>query len=217
MTALSRPQHPAVVAALRLAGAWCGGHLIDDVPAIAHAVDVARALERHHPRVPGEVVAASLLHDAPAFAPVHVDLDAELAAIHPVVPRIVRQLDQERAALIMRRPAVVEFGDPWAVRISAADKIARLRSTFGRARTAADQAAYWDERAELLDLVPCFVDLHVRSGRWLPRPMHDELGQLLARAVRVAARHGTTAAPPAVNGCPPMVSHRISATVATES
>jgi hypothetical protein len=46
-TALSR--HPTIHAALALARRWCVGRIIDDAPALAHAVKVAATLHRHVP------------------------------------------------------------------------------------------------------------------------------------------------------------------------
>ncbi len=128
MTVLSRPRHPIVADALALAGQWCRGQIIDDAPALGHAVKVALVLGRHVPDAAPELIAAVLLHDSPEYAPKDVDLDALLTVrLGPAVPRIVRGLEREHIALDERPVPDVTTEDRWTLYTSAADKIGSAR------------------------------------------------------------------------------------------
>ncbi|MFC7483067.1 hypothetical protein ACFQX7_27950 [Luedemannella flava] len=63
------PRDPMVALALRDARRWCVGQIIDDRPAIAHAVRVADTIARHVEQPAPVLLAAALLHDSPEFAP----------------------------------------------------------------------------------------------------------------------------------------------------
>lgn len=134
------PRHPTVDTALALARTWCVGHVIDDAPALGHAIRVALTLDRHVPDAHPELVAAVLLHDSPEFAPHSVNLDELLTArLGPAVSRVVRALEAEHIGLdtIPGGPPI-PIGDPWVLHASAADKIVALTSMLRRAATASD-------------------------------------------------------------------------------
>ena len=98
MSVLARPHHPIVADALTLSRQWRSGHVIDDAPALAHAVRVAVVLGRHIPDPAPELVAAVLLHDSPEFAPADIDVDALTTRLGPAVTTVVRELKAMRRA-----------------------------------------------------------------------------------------------------------------------
>ena len=73
MTVLSTPRHPLISRALHDARAWCTGHLIDDRPALVHAVRVPVTIGRYAPHVRPHLICAALLHDSPELAPRDLD------------------------------------------------------------------------------------------------------------------------------------------------
>src|SRR5688572_22804290 len=76
-----RPPRPKIVnKALGTSKEFGMGHRIDGAPALAHAVKVTVTLGRHVPNASPDLVAATLLHDAPYFAPADTDLDTMLPA-----------------------------------------------------------------------------------------------------------------------------------------
>lgn len=153
---LSRPRPPQVERALHLARDWCQGRIIDDAPALRHAVAVARTLLHHAPDAPPEVVAAVLLHDSPEFAPDGVDLDALLMAeVGAGVAPLVRALEAEHLAMDAGQPPVAP-DDRWVRLVSAADKIVAFRSLMDRARRSGDERAFWARRRGLRRVMPYF-------------------------------------------------------------
>lgn len=107
MSVLTKPRHPTVDTALALARTWCAGHVIDDAPALGHAIRVALTLDRHVPDAHPELVAAVLLHDSPEFAPAGLTLDELLTArLGPAVTRVVRALEAEHIGLDTIRSAI---------------------------------------------------------------------------------------------------------------
>jgi HD domain-containing protein len=117
MSVLTRPRHPTIDTALELARTWCAGHVIDDAPALGHAVRVALTLDRHLPDASPELIAAALLHDSPEFAPANLTLDELLTArFGPAVTRVVRALEAEHVGLdtILGGPPI-PIEDPWVL------------------------------------------------------------------------------------------------------
>jgi hypothetical protein len=180
VSVLTRPRHPIVADALTLAREWCAGHVIDNAPALAHAVRVAVVLGRHVPEVAPDLVAAVLLHDSPEFAPPDIDLDALLTArLSPAVTTVVRALERQHVALDHGAVPDLTAVDQWTVRASAADKIVSLGSILGRADRTADPAAYWIHRTAFLSRVGYFRAFHTTAGPLLPDRMGADLDRLV--------------------------------------
>ena len=183
MSVLTRPRHPTVEVALELARSWCAGHVIDDAPALGHAIRVALTLDRHVPDAHPELVAAVLLHDSPEFAPTDLTT-AELLTtrLGPAVTRVVRALEAEHVGLdtIPGGPPI-PIADPWVLHSSAADKIVALTSMLRRAATAPDPAAFWARRAAFRALVPYFRGFHTVAAPHLPISMAAELDLIVAQ------------------------------------
>ena len=138
MSVLNPPRHPIVAAALGLAKSWCRGHIIDDAPALAHAARVARTLVTHHPGAPANLVAAALLHDAPGFAPPHLNLCAYLDAhIHPGVGRLVAAIHAKHVRMSYGAQPTPD-PDPAVTIVLAADKAVAFRALLRRARRSGD-------------------------------------------------------------------------------
>jgi hypothetical protein len=185
---LARPHHPIVADALTLSRQWGAGHVIDNAPALAHAVRVAVVLGRHIPDPAPELVAAVLLHDSPEFAPADIDLDALLTTrLGPAVTTVVRQLEREHRALDHGdAPGMTTVGK-WTVWASTADKIVSLRSILGRAELATDPAAYWTRRAAFLSRVGYFRAFHTAAAPLLPSArMSTDLARLVDLAEQAA-------------------------------
>lgn len=183
MSVLTRPRHPTVDIALELARTWCAGHLIDDAPALGHAIRVVLILDRHLPGPPAELVAAALLHDSPEFAPADVDLDGLLTVrLGPAVTRVVRALEAEHVGLdtICGGPPI-PIDDPWVLYASAADKIVALTSMLRRATAAPDLAAFWARRGAFRALVPYFRTFHRIAAPHLPVTMAADLDLIVTR------------------------------------
>jgi hypothetical protein len=189
MTALSQPRHPIIAGALDLASTWCAGHAIGGAPALAHAINVAHTVDRHIPDAPVELIAVALLHDVPEFAPADIDLDAVLTCqLTPAVTRTIRALQRVLTAG-KAGDIPVEPEDPWALYVSAADKIASLSSVLQRAARADDAAAYWQTRAPFIAQVPHYRVFSQRAAPHLPSGMTAELEHLITRAEHATAAH----------------------------
>ncbi|WP_213450894.1 HD domain-containing protein [Rhizomonospora bruguierae] len=191
MSVLARPRHPIVADALELARAWCDGQVIDNAPALSHAVRVAVVLGRHVPAAPPELIAAALLHDAPEFAPPCVDLDALLTArLGPAVTTVVRALEREHQALASHSLPDLAGVHGWTVCASAADKIVSLGSILGRADRTGDPAAYWAARGAFLSRADYFRAFHTAASPHLPGRMGADLGRLVDLAVQASEAYG---------------------------
>ena len=183
MSVLTRPRHPLVATALRLARQWCEGHVIDGAPALAHAVQVAMKLGEHVHDAPPALVAAVLVHDSPEFAPFDVRLDDVLTvALGDDVRRVVRALQREHDALDAGNPELPPLADGWVVQASAADKIVSLTSILGRAAAAEDPEEFWRVRRPFIALVPHFRQFHDAVAKAVPSSMAQELGRLVQMA-----------------------------------
>ncbi len=182
MSVLTRPRHPLVDTALNLARTWCTGHVIDDAPALGHAIRVTLTLGRHLPAAPPELIAAALLHDSPEFA-AGVDLDEVLTSrLGPAVTWVVRAPEAEHAALdTVPGGPPIPVNDPWVLHASAADKIVALTSMLRRAAAAGDPTAFWALRRAFRDLVPYFRAFHRLATPHLPASMAADLDLIVAR------------------------------------
>ncbi|MFI6761140.1 metal-dependent phosphohydrolase [Micromonospora sp. NPDC050417] len=179
MTVPSPPRHPTIDRAMADARTWCAGRIIDDRPAIAHAVRVAVTLGRHVPDVAPDMVAAALLHDSPEFAPAGINLDAVLTSRYgPEVTRVIRALEVEHAALDSPDPPVTVDDHP-VLLISTADKIVALTSLLRRAVLSGNIDAFFGARPGLLRLLPYFRRCHRASAEHVPPTMTNQLGIVL--------------------------------------
>lgn len=191
-TVLSPPRHPLVEHALRQARQWCAGQVIDERPALAHAVRVALMLGHHVTDAAPELIVAALLHDAPEFAPPHVDLDRTLGRRYGAeVARIVRAVEAAHHALDSATP-VIAVEDLAVLLTCTADKIVALESLLRRAEACGDVEGFFAARPGLLRLLP-----HLRAfcaagvGR-VPPSMSAQLDQVLACLAEAAAGARTT-------------------------
>jgi len=179
MSVLSPPRHPLIDRAIADARTWCAGQVIDDRPALAHAIQVAVTLGQHLPNVAPELAAAALLHDSPEFAPPDVDLDAILTIRYGrEVTRVVRALQAEHASLDSPEPPIVVDDEPVLV-ISTADKIVAFSSLLHRARLSGDIAAFFGSRPALLRLLPYFRACQLAGAGHVPPAMSHRLGTVL--------------------------------------
>jgi hypothetical protein len=189
MSVLTRPRHPLVATALRLARDWCQGHTVDGAPALAHAVQVAVKLGEHLPAAPPELVAAILVHDSPEFAPAGLDLDAVLTVwLGDDVRRVVRAMEREHLTLDARQPQLPPLDDRWTLYASAADKIVSLGSILERAAGANDPEHFWRAREPFIELVPYFREFHTEVAPLLPKAMGEVLWRVVAMAEQATAR-----------------------------
>ncbi|MFI5938126.1 metal-dependent phosphohydrolase [Actinoplanes sp. NPDC051494] len=172
--------------ALADARTWCAGRIIDDRPALAHAVRVTLTLTRHGLHDP-ELLAAALLHDSPEFAPPDLDLDTYLTDIYSrEVARIVRALQVEHQALDAGAPTMT-LDDPPVLLASTADQIVALSSLLTRAHRSGDVTGFFTARPALLQLLPHFAAGHRASTGRIPTPMTEHLGAALHRLDMVTA------------------------------
>ena len=187
MTALSTPRHPLVDLALRDARTWCAGHVIDDRPALVHAVRVAVALARYVPNAAPDLVCAALLHDSPDFAPPGLDLDAVLTRRYgPQTARVVRAMEREHAALDRGDPPIAVDDGP-VLLVSTADKIVALSSLLHRARRSGDVHDFFSSRPALLSLLPYFRAFHDAAADQIPSRMTGRLTTVLVALDRATA------------------------------
>jgi len=179
MSVLDPPRHPLVRQALDLAGVLCHGHVIDDGPAMRHAVLVARLLVKHVPDAPAVLVCAALLHDAPDFVPPGSNLEAILdTTVAPGVARLVRALQAEHVR--MEDGGDPRIGDIDVTVVTAADKTVAFRSLVARARRSGDEPAFWARRVALQQLLPYFHTWARLAGPQLPGSMRAELERELS-------------------------------------
>lgn len=180
MNHLVKPRHPIVERALGLARQFCEEQVIDDAPAIAHAVKVATILVRHVPDATPEMIAAALLHDAPLFVSPTADLDELLThAVADGVAPIVKALHVEHEAMMSgTAPRVPER--PVAL-IMAADKVVAFRALVERAHRAADEREFWSRRGTLRGLLPWFAEWCNRATPLLPGSLTFELAVAFER------------------------------------
>ncbi|MET9263750.1 hypothetical protein [Amycolatopsis sp. NPDC004079] len=179
MTVLTPPRAAPVDRALADARRWCAGQVIDDRPALAHAVRVAVVLGEHVTAPDPDLVAAVLLHDSPEFAPPDLDLDAVLGHRYgPAVVRIVRALEAEHHALDTGHP-VITVDDLPVLLASTADKIVALTSLTRRAGKSGDPAAFFAARPALLDLLEHFAAFADAGDGRVPASMTLQLKQVL--------------------------------------
>ena len=178
MSALTHPRNPLIEQAMADARTWCHGHIIDDRPALAHAVRVASKLDEHAPdRLP--LVCAALLHDSPLFAPASIDLDTYLTSRYgPEVTRIVRAMQAQHEALDGDSPPLT-VGDLPVLLTSTADKIVALTSLLRRARLSGDVPGFFRVRQPLIRLLPYFSAYQQAGAATIPRLMAAELDDVL--------------------------------------
>lgn len=188
MTALTAPRHHLVDSALAVAQQWCRGRVIDDRPALAHAVRVAVTIDEHQPAARPQVIAAALLHDAPEFAPVSLDLDTFLTTRYgTTVQRLIRAMQTEHDALDAGQPLVPDAADTELLLLSVADKIVALTSLYHRAHRSGDVTAFFARRSALLDLLDHFHTCHHAAERCVPASMATALGVALQRLDQATA------------------------------
>ncbi len=178
MSALSQPRDPLIEQALTDAGFWCHGHVIDDRPALAHAVRVARKLDEHAPGRPS-LICAALLHDSPLFAPDSIDLDAYLTGRYgSEVTRVVRAMQAQHEALDSANPPLLVDDLP-VLLTSTADKIVALTSLLHRARLSGDVKGFFDVRQPLLRLQSYFRQYQQAGAALVPPGMATDLARAL--------------------------------------
>ncbi len=168
--------------------------MIDNAPALGHAVRVALTLGRNVPDVAPELLAAILLHDIPDYAPADV-VDAEVGGrCGTGTLALLRMIHDEHAAMdlfhtdpaaALRRIDRLPAGLAAAL---AADKIVSIRYVLTGALTTADLHYYWARRGAFLALMPYFRVFHATTAGRVPAGLAHDLEQLIA-AVE-AARSG---------------------------
>jgi (p)ppGpp synthase/HD superfamily hydrolase len=179
VTVLRPPRHRLVEHSLAQARCWCAGQVIDDRPALVHAVRVAVTLGEHVPDPDPELIAAALLHDSPEFAPVEVDLDAVLGQHYGgEVVRIVRALQAEHHALDTNNPITIADDLP-VLLASTSDKIVALASLTRRAEKSGDPVGFFAARPALLALLPRFQTFRDAGIGRVPASMTRQLGAVL--------------------------------------
>ncbi|MCY1141474.1 metal-dependent phosphohydrolase [Actinoplanes sp. Pm04-4] len=181
MTVLAPPRHPMVQSALNDARTWCVGQIIDDRPALAHAVKVAVTIGAHVPDPETDLIAAALLHDSPDLAPPYIDLDRLLTTRYSAtVRRIVRVMHDEHRSLDTDSPQIV-VDDHQVLLASTADRIVALSSLMARARRSGDVTTFFARRRPLLQLLPHFHACCDASAGRVPDTMTAALGAALTR------------------------------------
>lgn len=183
MRALSALRDSVVDTALELAREWYAGQEVDGLSVLRHGVEVAMTLYRYVPDAPSEVIALAVLHDAPKLAPAGVDLDEELAVrFGPSAARVVRAVEEQRAALHGSSPALPNVYDPLPLWITAADHIVSLGAVVRMSLFAVDRAAYWRDHESFLRLLPVYRAFHTAAAAHLPPIMAHALGQAVTDA-----------------------------------
>ncbi|MCM3886135.1 hypothetical protein [Frankia sp. R82] len=189
---LTRPRSVLVTAALDLARDWCAGHVIDNAPALGHAVRVALTLGQHMP-VPDALLAAVLLHDVPDYR--HPDEVAAAVGDRCGISTLVMMwlIHGEHAAMDLypRDPTAAirrlhRLSDPVAAAL-AADKVVSLRYVLGRARQTSSPAAFWQTRGALLALMPYLRAFHVATARRIPASLARDLDKLISEVAKATA------------------------------
>jgi hypothetical protein len=180
MTVLTPPRHALVDSALHVARRWCLGRVIDDRPALAHAVRVAVTIGAHRPAAEPRIIAAALLHDAPEFAPPELDLDGYLTAEYGAeVRRLIRGMEIEHDALDRDEPVVPDSADVNLILLSTADKVVALTSLLRRARLSGDSSGFFATRRPLLNLLTHFRRCHSAATGAVPVTMTADFGKIL--------------------------------------
>ncbi|MGH3772491.1 MAG: HD domain-containing protein [Pseudonocardiaceae bacterium] len=193
-TVLSPPRHPLVEHALRQARQWCAGQVIDERPALAHAVRVALLLGRHVTGATPELIATALLHDAPEFAPPHLDLDLALGQRYGAeVARIVRAVEAAHHALDSATP-IIAVEDLPVLLVCTADKIVALESLLHRAEASGDVEGFFAARPGLLRLLPHFRAFCAAGVGRVPPSMSARLDQVLQDMAEATATVGASTA-----------------------
>lgn len=186
MSVLTPPRAALIDQALIDARRWCAGQVIDDRPALEHAVKVAVVLGEHVTDPDPELVAAVLLHDSPEFAPTDLDLDAVLAQRYgSAVVRIVRALEAEHQALDTDHP-VITVDDLPVLLASTADKIVALTSLTRRAEKSGDAAGFLAARPVLLGLLEHFAAFADAGVGRVPASMTRQLRLVLDALIATA-------------------------------
>ncbi|MFC7273803.1 hypothetical protein ACFQS1_07425 [Paractinoplanes rhizophilus] len=166
--------------ALLVARRWCSGQIIDDRPALAHAVRVAVTIGVHQPIAAPQIIAAALLHDAPEFAPPDLDLDRFLSTEYgPEVRRLIRGMQFEHDALDRDEPTIPDPDDVNLILLSTADKVVALTSLLRRAHLSGDTAAFFTTRTPLLNLLTHFSKCRRAAIGAVPASMTADLGKVL--------------------------------------
>jgi (p)ppGpp synthase/HD superfamily hydrolase len=199
MTILAPPRAAVVDAALAQARIWCAGHEIDQAPALRHAVAVTVVLGRHHPETRPQVIAATLLHDAPEYAPQHegdgFDLDAHLNWTYGTETcRVVREMERLQHDM---RPwntmPDLDARDAQVVRAACADKIVALSSMLRRAKASGNEAAFWAKRQAFINVIGYFENFGAIAAEVCEADMVDHLADLVAASRAATARYAHTA------------------------
>jgi hypothetical protein len=189
MNILSPPRPELVDKALLTSREFCAGKTIDGAPALAHAVKVTVKLGEHIPKAPPELVAATLLHDSPEFAPDELGLDELLRReFGATTLRVVRALEKEHHHLddlevdaLDALVADMVINDPDTLHATTADKIVSFQSILRRADRSGDRAGFFAVRRPLAERMPYFrryVDL---SEGHIPNGMHTELDHYITQ------------------------------------
>ena len=188
MTVLAPPRHPMVENALADAATWCTGEIIDDRPALAHAVKLAVTIGAHLPNPGPDLIAAALLHDSPDLAPTGIDLDQLLTTRYSAtVSRIVRLMHDEHRSLDTDHPRIV-VDDHQVLLASTADRIVALSSLTARARRSGDVTNFFARRRPLLQLLPHFHACRDAGIGRVPHTMTVALSAALTRLEDGTAR-----------------------------
>lgn len=188
MTVLAPPRAPIIEDALAVAKKWCAGHTIDDRPALTHAARVAVTVGEHQLDVDVDVVAAALLHDAPEFAPVSLELDRFLTdRFSAEVRRLIRGMQSEHDAMDREEPLIPDLADSHLMLLSTADKVVALRSLLRRADLSGDVAAFFARRRPLLDLLAFLRTYQRTSIGAVPASLSLALDAVLADLAQATA------------------------------
>ncbi|MBB5868672.1 hypothetical protein F4553_002051 [Allocatelliglobosispora scoriae] len=192
VTVLNKPRHPIVERALRLSRLYYEGHVINEAPALNHAMRVAITLVEHEPDASPVMIASALLQDMPIYAPATVDVDIVLRdSVAEGVGPIVRGLAIEQDAMMSGKAA--RLASRSVMLIMAADRIVALRTLLERARSAPDQREFWIQRQRLRGMFEHFRAWYALAEPVLPVSMAIELSGVL-RDLEMAAL-GRDAAP----------------------
>lgn len=180
MTVLSPPREPLIEQALADARAWTAGRVIDDRPALVHAVRVAVTLGDHVPDPAPTLVAACLLHDAPEFAPPDIALDAVISQRYGAETlRIIRALEVEHHAL--DTDPIIDVTDQQTLLASTADKIVAIGSLLRRSAASGDRHAFFTARPVLVRLLPHFDAFTDAGAGLVPDTMTARLRRVLGQ------------------------------------
>lgn len=169
MAQLSATDSALIMAARKLAQTACRGHIIDEAPAMRHAIRVSYTLASGVPDVPAWLVGAALLHDFPEFAPDDTDVNRILT----------EHVGSEGRAIILAthdlhtdlsRGATPTLDTSWTafLHLFAADQIVAFDSLLTRAHFSGDPYAFIGKRQALINLLPWFRETQQRIAPHLP-------------------------------------------------